>query len=448
MPVSNRRRPLLAREEGHIRSSSESSFRGGKSNGPEELAEAALSNIKRSAGSRERWLVDGVTHTATTGFAPAGETLWRTYPDGDSVGSAQNPFVYDAQARLYSVPGVVTSTLYAADGQTTNIAYPNGVDTTFLYDAERRWLIETDTDNATTELLDLVYRRDLAGRIREVTSSRPGDSWLYAQDTLDRLTIAENIDNVVPDQTFSYSPNGNMTSNSALGTYTYPAPTSPRPHAPLTAGPRSYSRDANGNALSFTGPGGQTYTWDGENRLLSVSGSGSASFAYNADGTRLKKTSAGATTLYLGSDIERSPTGVWTKYIHPDAVRVGSGGSAVTTWLHRNHQQSIYIRTSNTGAVVESALYAPFGQQYPQAPSALSTSKGFIGERHDAETNLNFMRERYQSPEGTFFVSPDWWDPILPGVGTNRYAYAGNDPINKSDPNGHAIADKQTLSKD
>jgi hypothetical protein len=28
----------------------------------------------------------------------------------------------------------------------------------------------------------------------------------------------------------------------------------------------------------------------------------------------------------------------------------------------------------------------------------------------------------------------------LPGVGTNRYAYAGNDPVNKSDPNGHTFA--------
>ncbi|MBD0417573.1 hypothetical protein [Oryzicola mucosus] len=36
------------------------------------------------------------------------------------------------------------------------------------------------------------------------------------------------------------------------------------------------------------------------------------------------------------------------------------------------------------------------------------------------------------------FISPDDWDPTLPGVGTNRYAYAGNDPVNKSDPNGHA----------
>ncbi|MBD0413041.1 RHS repeat-associated core domain-containing protein [Oryzicola mucosus] len=39
------------------------------------------------------------------------------------------------------------------------------------------------------------------------------------------------------------------------------------------------------------------------------------------------------------------------------------------------------------------------------------------------------------------FISPDDWDPTLPGVGTNRYAYAQNDPVNKSDPNGHMIGD-------
>ncbi|WP_202362815.1 RHS repeat-associated core domain-containing protein [Mesorhizobium sp. L-2-11] len=35
------------------------------------------------------------------------------------------------------------------------------------------------------------------------------------------------------------------------------------------------------------------------------------------------------------------------------------------------------------------------------------------------------------------FISPDTMDPTMPGVGTNRYAYAENDPVNKSDPNGH-----------
>lgn len=29
------------------------------------------------------------------------------------------------------------------------------------------------------------------------------------------------------------------------------------------------------------------------------------------------------------------------------------------------------------------------------------------------------------------------WDPSDPAVGTNRYAYSLNDPINRSDPSGH-----------
>jgi hypothetical protein len=37
------------------------------------------------------------------------------------------------------------------------------------------------------------------------------------------------------------------------------------------------------------------------------------------------------------------------------------------------------------------------------------------------------------------FISPDDYDPTLPGVGTNRYAYSQNDPVNKADPNGHAV---------
>ncbi len=37
------------------------------------------------------------------------------------------------------------------------------------------------------------------------------------------------------------------------------------------------------------------------------------------------------------------------------------------------------------------------------------------------------------------FIQPDWLDPTQPGVGTNRYAYSFNDPINQKDPSGNAI---------
>lgn len=46
------------------------------------------------------------------------------------------------------------------------------------------------------------------------------------------------------------------------------------------------------------------------------------------------------------------------------------------------------------------------------------------------------------------FISPDTLDPTLPGVGTNRYAYALNDPVNKSDPNGHSVDPYNELGSD
>ena len=65
--------------------------------------------------------------------------------------------------------------------------------------------------------------------------------------------------------------------------------------------------------------------------------------------------------------------------------------------------------------------------------------KGYIGERFDRETGLLFLNARYLDPDLGIFTQPDWWDPLMPGVGTNRYAYAFNDPVNYSDPNGHAV---------
>ena len=41
------------------------------------------------------------------------------------------------------------------------------------------------------------------------------------------------------------------------------------------------------------------------------------------------------------------------------------------------------------------------------------------------------------SQASIMFIQADWLDPTEPGVGTNRYAYSANDPVNGLDPGGN-----------
>jgi len=246
---------------------------------------------------------------------------------------------------------------------------------------------------------------------------------LDTNDDRNRLLTSTNAGTASNNQTFSYDAAGNITFNSAVGSYTYPVPNGANhPHAPLTAGSRSFTYDANGNTLS---DGSRTFTYDGENRATGVAG---VAYVYGPDGARLRKTTGTATTLYLGDDFEFSG-GVWTKYLTAEAKRIGS----VTSWMHRDHLSSVRLITNAAGAQAERANYLPFGQQFP----ALSQSKGYIGEKFDPETGLQYLHARYYDPVLGRFLTPDTFDPTDPGVGTNRYAYCFDDPVNCSDPNGH-----------
>ncbi|MBX5230566.1 RHS repeat-associated core domain-containing protein, partial [Rhizobium sp. NLR9b] len=82
--------------------------------------------------------------------------------------------------------------------------------------------------------------------------------------------------------------------------------------------------------------------------------------------------------------------------------------------------------------------YAAYGEA---TNTSFQTKKSYIGERFDPETGLMYLNARYYDPAFGRFISPDDWDPTKEGVGTNRYSYSENDPVNKSDPNGHFIED-------
>ncbi len=381
--------------------------------------------------------IDGIVSTAVTGENFGHLPVYRNYaPHALNFGTAANPITYTANGDLKSAPGYINSITYEPDGQTKRIVYANGVTTAFTYSPTRRWLMRIVTTRSNgVELIDNSYTRDAMGKITAISGQTPSDSWTYTYDDFDRLVSANNLGDNTLDETFTYSNTGNLISRTRLaGSFTYPAPTGVRPHAPTHLGSQAISYDANGN---MTGDGARTLIWDEANRLKQVNIAASGAnvhLAYGPDGSRARKSSPFKVTRYPSPDIEFSGSGTnasdWTRYPHMNVKVEGT----TKYWLHRDHLASVRVVTDITGAPAESTNYASYGER---TNAAMTTEKGYIGERHDPETGLIYLNARYMDPIFGRFISPDDWDPVLEGVGTNRYAYAQNDPVNKADNNGH-----------
>lgn len=227
------------------------------------------------------------------------------------------------------------------------------------------------------------------------------------------------------------------------------------------------------------GIGGKVITYDGENCPLSVLYAGKLTcYVYGADGARLKKiTSSTATTcpsqntigvgvtLYAGhleirnwrngaggSDQATNPAGqIFVTPLPNIRLAFTTPNSTTYTWtaIHRDAQGSVRGVTGpalvnnvmTTGQKWERTIYRPYGNwsdtltaQWDQ--TKLAESHGYIGERLDADEGLLYLNARYMDPQLGMFIQPDWWEVSEPGVGTNRYAYAGGDPVNGKDPGG------------
>ncbi len=140
----------------------------------------------------------------------------------------------------------------------------------------------------------------------------------------------------------------------------------------------------------------------------------------------------------MGADAEllvdpANAAGLLTSYLHADIRREGQA----TDVMVKEHLASNRL-VLRVGSGVTRADYGPFGQPLTSNGSVALQGKGWINERFDPETGLQYLNARYYDPLLARFLTPDSWDPDLPGVDINRYAYVGNDPVNGSDANGHS----------
>jgi RHS repeat-associated protein len=166
-----------------------------------------------------------------------------------------------------------------------------------------------------------------------------------------------------------------------------------------------------------------------------VSG-GSTEMLYGATGDRIKRTSAASTSYYpLGDDYEVS-NGVTTVYISlPQLGLVAKKTESSFYWLHTDRLGSIQAISNGSGQTVQRSTYRPYGANIANQTGHVE-SRGYIGQRHDADTGISYLHARYFDPELALFVSPDPLHPVTPGVGLNGYGYALGDPVNGSDPSG------------
>jgi RHS repeat-associated protein len=409
--------------------------------------------------------VNGTNRVLNYEFWPDGSLKRKQQADGTWTGQ----YTYDIRGNLYAIDNATTTSStepdwyisaiqYDARGNATNITYGNGVTATNTFNAQRGWLTQTLVQQGTTVLQSETYARNLKGMVNSITSPVAERSWTYTYDALDRLTEADNGEEGEgpgEDRTYAYDDAGNLIYNSALcaanPNIAYPTQgaTAVRPHAPSSICGVAVTYDANGNTLSYDvdGAGGttaRTFTYDGENRPLAITKSGTTRFTYGPDGSRASKVLGSTTRHFFGGEEllvnTANPSGLLTSFLGGGIAREG----LATDYSIRDHKGSNRLTLRHGPATTSIHDYGPYGLPVPADGTVTINGKGYINERFDPETGLQYLNARYYDPLFGRFLTPDTFDPWEPGVDTNRYAYAGNDPINGSDPTGHVSNDDRS----
>jgi RHS repeat-associated protein len=405
-----------------------------------------------------------------------GQVLTQTYP-GPTGARLGLTLGYTPLGYLQTVQDTAsglaywTGSQYDGRGNPTSQAYGNGLVTTRSYDAASRPL--TSAAGSGNAVQNDAYGYDLLGKLRSRSETRAGVilTHQYDYDNLNRLKTEIRSGGALAAAqtlTWSYDAIGNITSRSDVGTYTYPAAGSARPHAVSgvtgtvngVANP-IYTYDANGNILTSAG---REATWKSFNLPATLArGASQLSWAYDSEHERVREDlrvngSVTRTTIYVnpgagaGLYYEEELSGGELKRRHyisgghgPVAVLTRSGTTDELRYWHKDHLGSTQVVTDAGGAVVERLEYEPFGKRRgadnaTDAAGTLagqSTDRGFTGHEMLDEVGLVHMNGRIYDPAIGRFLSPDPFVPDPDNLQSyNRYSYVRNDPLSLVDPSG------------
>jgi len=138
---------------------------------------------------------------------------------------------------------------------------------------------------------------------------------------------------------------------------------------------------------------------------------------------RVKKTEGGQTILYVNRYYEKNLTtgNVTTSYYLGGRLIAQREGS-VLRYAHQDHLAGTSIMTDNSGALISSIKYLPFGQT---RSGSVPTDIKFTGQRLDA-TDLYYYGARYYDPAIGRFISPDPFVQLANGLNEVSYSLSVN----------------------
>ncbi|GII91903.1 polymorphic toxin-type HINT domain-containing protein [Sinosporangium siamense] len=375
---------------------------------------------------------------------------------------------------LYTATGRLSERSYGSNGQVKRdftwnegTGYLTRLTTTAKADTATPTTAQDDqfTYNAGGEITRILDAASAAG-------GSPGQSECFTYDGLHRLTQAyttraaacgggADYQGVDPyRESYGYDETGNITSRNAsthpiLGySYSYTYPTTPgaaRPNAVTqidvfgsgSMHTDTYAYDNAGRLTASTVASTQsTYAWNALGQLESATVAGqSTSMVYDTDGERLIRRDPGGTTLYLGSMELRLASGTVTAtryYNGPDGSTVALRSPGTLKWLASGLHGTTQLAIDDTPtAAVSRERYLPYGKRRGTDDLPF-TDRGFLGKTEDGSTGLTYLGARYYDPVLARFISTDPLLVLDRPQWMNPYAYAGNNPIGLSDPDGLA----------
>jgi RHS repeat-associated protein len=378
---------------------------------------------------------------------------------------------YDALNRLDKVTdpqGMRYDHGYDASGNRTSIAYPNGVQTSYAYDALNR-LTELRTQKSVGAVVQsYAYTLGPAGN-RTKIGEQDGTVRSYEYDALYRLT-AESVMRsgaAVYSKGFGYDPVGNRSQQvhtDAAGSVTSLNATYDTRDRQLTQGNQSWMWDAMGNLAAKVGEA--TYAWDFDSRLQQVTLQNGTvvTNTYDADGVRVKTTTRKPDGTTTAVDYLVDTTGGLSQVV-AETTTIGSGltvlsafyvrgddllavmrpGPTAGTWASRFYHAdglgSIRALTDENGVVTDRWSYTAFGEILEHTGTD-EQAYLFAGEPLDPNSGFYYNRARWMDPGVGRFVSIDVYagrafEPIT----LHKYLYGGDNPPNNVDPLGLTYMD-------